>query len=136
MYAINVSTPLKPDTFVLESMSVFESLSRIPTYQITLLSKNTAINPDDLLAQPIVVTAKLDGRAERVFYAYVTEFSSSPSDSSLSWSRYHVTAHPWLWFLGQNSDCRVFQNNLVSLIRQSLAAAQAAQSFQLRVLPL
>lgn len=125
MYAINVSTPLKPDTFVLESMSVFESLSRIPTYQITLLSKNTAINPDDLLAQPIVVTAKLDGQAERVFYAYVTEFSSSPSDSSLSWSRYNVTAHPWLWFLGQNSDCRVFQRKtVVEIIKEILQESQ------------
>lgn len=125
MYSINVNTPLKPDTFVLESMSVFESLSRIPTYQITLLSKNTAINPDELLAQPIMVTAKLEGQAERVFYAYVTEFSSSPSDSSLNWSRYHVTAHPWLWFFGQNSDCRVFQNKtVVDIVKEILQESQ------------
>lgn len=129
MYSIKVKTPLKDNTFVLESLSTFESLSRIPTYQITLLSKESTINPDDILAQPIVISTAFEKQEKRVIYAYVTEFSCSPSDSTNSWTRYQVTAYPWLWFLGLNSDCRVFQDKTVVEIIQHILKEPQYKNF-------
>jgi type VI secretion system secreted protein VgrG len=52
-----------------------------------------------------------DDESHRYWNGYVSQFIQAGRDSNLA--VYRATVVPWLWFLDQTTDCRIFQNKKV-----------------------
>src|SRR4030095_11573622 len=102
-----VTTPLGPDVLVFERMTGHEEIGRPFTYDLSLLSKNAAIDPETLLGQPVTVAALIEG-GTRYFNGIVTHFSNVGSDGERC--RYLLTLESTAGLLDRTADCRIFQD--------------------------
>ena len=133
MYSVTVKILGLEDIFVFESMTGHEELSRLSSYDLSLLSKKYDIQAESILGQPVVITINFSGQRERVIFAYVTGFNRSASDDGTQrLTRYHLQAHCWLWFLTRSSDCRIFQKKRVVDILKEVLKEPQYQGFSIR----
>jgi type VI secretion system secreted protein VgrG len=80
---------------------------------------------DKLLMKKAVVTLFASGTPLRYFHGFITDVALGGSkfgvaDTGGRTLDYQITLRPWLWLLGQTSDCRVFQNMTVPAIVQEV----------------
>lgn len=103
-------TPLLGNDLFFYSMSGDEEMNRPFEYVVDVLTKKSDIKLDDALGETMTVTVEqttLPGF--RYFNGYITRFSQLGMHGN--YYVYRAVLHPWLWFLGQTSDCRIFQNH-------------------------
>ncbi|MBK8209066.1 MAG: type VI secretion system tip protein VgrG [Rhodospirillales bacterium] len=107
---IRVNSPLGADALLFRRMAATEALSQPFAIDLDLLSENPDIKGDQLLGQPmtIAVDPAVDGAEVRPFHGLVDRFAYRGTVDR--YASYAVTLRPWLWFLGRNADCRIFQN--------------------------
>ncbi|MCF6338533.1 MAG: type VI secretion system tip protein VgrG [Gammaproteobacteria bacterium] len=116
---IAVDTPLGKDVLLLASFDGAEFISRPFEFQLTALSLNLEIKPEDLIGKPI--TVKIQNEHGRVFHGLVSKFSFGEITSS-SFRKYHLVMVPWLQFLFHTENRRIFQNkNSKDIISQVFA---------------
>jgi len=102
----------------LYSMVGRETLGQLFSYEVDLLSPDDSIDLSELLGQgATVVLERIDGTM-REFTGYVTQFSLVGEHGDNA--RYRAVLRPWLWFLGQNRNCRIFQKLSVPEIAKEL----------------
>jgi type VI secretion system secreted protein VgrG len=111
------SSSLK-DQVELYSMTGREQLGRLFTYEVDLLSTDDSLDLSALLGQPASVQVQRNDHGVREFTGYVTQFSLVGEHGN--YTRYRATLRPWLWFLGQNRNCRIFQGQTVPEIIKTL----------------
>jgi type VI secretion system secreted protein VgrG len=100
------------------SMTGRETLGRLFTYEVDLLSDNASLDLSELLGKEAGVVFEGVGENAREFNGFVTQFSLVGSHGKFA--RYRATLRPWLWFLGQNRECRIFQKQTVRDIVKDL----------------
>jgi type VI secretion system secreted protein VgrG len=114
---IIVDTPLGPDVLVLRSFQGQEAISRLFAFELDLVSEESSIKYDDIVGQPVTVRVSLADGSARYWNGFVSRFVQAGRDSNVA--VYHATVVPWLWFLDQTTDCRIFQNKSVpDIIKQ------------------
>src|SRR5580765_1268864 len=106
--SIWVTTPLGEGAVVFERMTGHEGLGRPFEFEVTVLSRNAAIDAESLLGQPVTVSMQLSDTETRHFNGIVTQFSNAGADAN--YTRYVMTLESWLALLGRTADCRIFQN--------------------------
>lgn len=105
------NSPLGANTLVLRGCSITETISRLPSFELDLISEEETIDPRTLLGKPASVRLNLANGNRRFFHGYIVQFSrSSVKDRYYA---YRATVVPWLWFLTRTADCRIFQNQSV-----------------------
>ncbi len=109
-----VETPLGDDVLLLASFSGHESMSRLFSYSLEMLSANHAIAPPDIVGKNVSFRVKLADGSPRWFNGFVSRFSAGSGESGFR--EYTAEVVPWLWFLTQTTDCRIFQNKSVPQI--------------------
>jgi len=116
---IAVDTPLGKDVLLLTSFSGVECVSSPFSFQLTTLSLNLDIKPEDLIGKQI--TVKIQNEYGRVFNGLVKEFAFGEITSS-SFREYHLVMAPWFQFLSCTENRRIFQNkNSKDIISQVFA---------------
>ena len=100
------------------SMRGQETLGRLFSYEVELLSPDDSIDLSKLLGQAATVAVELIDGGVREFTGFVTEFALVGEHGN--YARYRATLRPWLWFLGQNRECRIFQRQSVPNIVKDL----------------
>jgi type VI secretion system secreted protein VgrG len=105
-----VDTALGKDVLLLEAFSGEEGVSSPFTFTLDLLSEDPSIDATRLLREPVTVTLDLPDGGERLVHGLVHRFSQSGQTQSGELTSYRAQVVPWLWFLSQSSDCRIFQN--------------------------
>jgi type VI secretion system secreted protein VgrG len=108
---IAVATPLGEDVLLLQSFSYSESLGSLFSLELKLISQKTDILFSDIVGQNVTLRLNLPGDKIRYFNGYVSRFSQVGQENGST--RYDATVVPWLWFLTQTSDCRIFQEMAV-----------------------
>lgn len=103
----SVETPLGKDELLLTSFEGSEYISKLFQFQLSTLSSNLAINPEELIGKS--VTVKIHNDQARVFNGYVSQFSFGESQSS-GFREYKLVVVPWFWFLTKTENRRIFQN--------------------------
>lgn len=111
------SSSLK-DQVELYSMTGREQLGRLFTYEVDLLSTDDSLDLSALLGQSASVLLERNDLGFREFTGYVTQFSLVGEYGN--YTRYRATLRPWLWFLGQNRNSRIFQGQTVPEIIKDL----------------
>jgi type VI secretion system secreted protein VgrG len=120
-----LTTPLPATDLRFESMSHSSGLSMLEEMQLNLLSEKADINPDKLLGQPIDLAVLLrNAGTKRHFCGLVTRFSIGRHRGR--WFGYQAVVRPWLWFLTRTADCRVFQDQTVPEIIETVFKDHAA----------
>lgn len=84
-----------------------EGISDLFSFEVTLLSSNVEIQPEQIIGKDITVTIQ-DGN-ERKFHGYISCFVFDEMVAS-DLRRYKITMVPWLWFLSQTNNNRIFQH--------------------------
>ena len=82
-----------------------------------LVSEDPSINYDDIVGKATTISVKLADGSPRYWNGFVSRFVQAERDENIS--AYRAKVVPWLWFLDQTTDCRIFQNKAVpDIIKQ------------------
>src|SRR5262249_24844190 len=106
-----LDTPLGKDKLLLHHMSGQDAVSQLFRYELRLLSDDPKIDPNSIIGKPVTVSVELAGGKPRFFNGIVSRFSVGQTD--YRFTQYQAEVVPWLWFLTQTSDCRIFQDKTV-----------------------
>lgn len=106
-----ISTQLGPDKLVIESFSGTEQVGALFAFDAEVISEDPEVDPGELLGTNLTVRLELPSGETRYFNGFV-----SVVDAQAGWDRvgrYNLTVVPWLWFLTQTADYRMFQQKTV-----------------------
>lgn len=117
--ALQIETPLGEDVLFLRKFEAREAFSQLFSYDIELLSYRDDIQASEILGENVTVVVDAKGPSPRHFNGYIISFEYVGLHSR-GLSGYKAEVVPWLWFLGKTSDCRVFQNQPVTKILESV----------------
>lgn len=106
---ISVSTALG-DTLMFSQMEGFDEISQCFRYELGLVSKDINLKADDILGTAATITVRIDS-AKRFFHGIVAEFAFQ--EYREDYAHYRAVLRPWLWFLTNRSDNRIFQKKSV-----------------------
>lgn len=109
---LKLTTVLGQDVLELVRFRGEEGLSQLSVFQLDMISRNTSISAEELIGTPVTVSLKLDTGGVRHFNGYIHSFSAIDENDRGTRS-YRARVVPWLWFLTQTTDCRVFQEKSV-----------------------
>ena len=108
---ISIMTPLGDDVLLLRKFTGDEGISQLFNFHLELVSEKPPIGIESIIGQNVTVNMTLTNGSKRYFNGFVSEFAQTGQDSQFTY--YQAKMVPWLWFLSQTSDCRIFQNKTV-----------------------
>ncbi len=126
---IAIDTPLGDDVLVLRSFQGQEAMSKLFAFELDLVSEEPSINYDDIVGQSVSLRVNLPDGSSRYWNGYVSRFVQAGQDSNVA--LYHATVVPWLWFLDQTTDCRIFQNKTAPEIIKQIFQEYGFRDFSL-----
>jgi type VI secretion system secreted protein VgrG len=117
--------PLQDEELHFSSLTYAAGLSMLEDLQLCILSPNANLGADDVLGQLVSLTLHqhhIDRheQLERELSGYVRRFEFEGHRGR--YYRYRVEIVPWMWFLTRRADCRIFQDQSVPDIVQSVLA--------------
>jgi type VI secretion system secreted protein VgrG len=110
------------------SMTGRETLGQLFSYEVDLLSPEDSIDLSELLGQNATVVLERSDGSLRQFNGVVTQFALIGEHGNFA--RYRATLRPWLWFLSQNRNSRIFQRKGVPEIVQLLFREHGVSDFE------
>jgi type VI secretion system secreted protein VgrG len=128
---IAIDTPLGDDVLLLRSFQGHEELSRLFTFHLDLVSEDSSIKYEAIVGQSVTVRLTLADSSQRYWNGFVSRFVQADQDSKIT--VYHATMVPWLWFLDQTTDCRIFQSKSAPDIIKQIFKEYGYNDFSLRL---
>ncbi|AHG65572.1 type VI secretion system Vgr family protein [Advenella mimigardefordensis] len=119
---ITATTVKGTSHFLFRQLQGQESLGSLFEYTVDLVAENPREDLEALLGSPLTVTVNAES-AKRHINGIITDaqFIGRESETS-AYYIYRFSVRPWLWYLTQTSDCRIFQDqSAMAIIRQVLA---------------
>ncbi|MFJ0686346.1 type VI secretion system tip protein TssI/VgrG [Bordetella bronchiseptica] len=119
---VRALTPLPPQALQFRSMHGHEGLSALYEFEVDLLAATHTLELKSLLGKPVSLEIETGG-APRYLSGQATRCAlvGREGDSARQYV-YRVTMRPWLWYLTQTSDSKIFQQmSVVDVLRQVLA---------------
>src|SRR6266478_2025997 len=127
----SVKTPFGPDEVGLLSLEGTETLGRLPSFELQLISETKSLNPKQILGQTVGVTLNLGNGKQRYFHGHAIQFGRATFRDR--YFVYQATVVPWLWFLTRATNCRIFQNKSVVDIVQKVCKDHGFDQIELRL---
>ncbi|HXS16942.1 MAG TPA: type VI secretion system tip protein TssI/VgrG, partial [Polyangiaceae bacterium] len=115
----------------LYTMTGREALGRLYSYEVDLLSRDDSLDLSKLLGQLCAVVLEDTSGAVRYLTGYATNFALVGEHGNFA--RYRTTLRPFLWFLGQNRNSRIFQRKTVLDIVQEILKDNGFSDIELAV---
>ncbi len=116
---LTLTTPLGGDVLIAIAFSGVEDLSTLFRFTLSMASTNTAITADQLLGKPLTVKIARPEGDPRCINGIVTSFAAADRMVD-GMRRYDVILEPKLWLLTRTTDSRIFQNQTVVQITETL----------------
>nr|WKF57367.1 Actin cross-linking toxin VgrG1 [Paraburkholderia busanensis] len=123
-HLITARTPLAPELLAFRSLNGTEALSSLYEFEVELVSPSASLDMNALLGKPLTLDIVTSSGALRHLGGQIARcvFSGRETGTVRSYV-YTVTLRPWLWYLTQNIDCRIFQQSTaVDMLRQVFGA--------------
>lgn len=108
---LRLDTPLGDDVLLLKGFTGQESISQLFKFDLDLLTEGDPIDFNSIIGERITIRVELIDDKERFFNGFVNRFTQTGSETGLF--HYRAEMVPWLWFLTQTADCRIFQNKSI-----------------------
>jgi type VI secretion system secreted protein VgrG len=122
-----IETPLGKDVLLLTSFSGREEISRLFRFHLVMYSPRDTISAQEIVGKNVTFRVRLAGGGFRHVNGFVARFSAGTRETGLR--RYEAEVVPWLWFLTQTADCRIFQNKSVPQMLQQVFSDLAFSEF-------
>ncbi|HEX3020590.1 MAG TPA: type VI secretion system tip protein TssI/VgrG [Chitinispirillaceae bacterium] len=103
-----LDTPLGDDALIVENFNGTEEISKTYTYNIEAKSDKTSLEFDAMVGKSVTLVLTLAEDKKRFISGHVKKFTQYSRLDDLN--HYHIEIVPWLWFLKQRTDCRIFQD--------------------------
>lgn len=119
---VKAHTPLPPEQLKFRAMHGAESLSQLFELEVELVSESYSLDMKSLLGKPLTLEIETGSSAPRYLGGHVTRCALVGRENNTSrYTIYRATVRPWLWYLTQTSDNKIFQNKSVpDVIREVL----------------
>jgi type VI secretion system secreted protein VgrG len=130
--SLQLVTPLGHDALLPERIDIVEGLGRPFQWTLDLLSENGNLNGESILGKDVTLAFKLPQKdATRYFHGYVTEFAQIGYRQRVH--EYRAIVRPWLWFLTRAANCRIFQDQTIPQIFETVVKAHGFTDFRLKL---
>jgi len=103
------TSPLGEDAFAVTEFNGIEELSHLFRFHLTLVSENTSVAAADLVGKEVSWTLNFPEDTPRKFHGFVRRMTLGPFIGRVR-RTYHIEVVPWLWFLTQATNCKIYQN--------------------------
>jgi len=125
-------TPLPPEMLAFRGVVGHEALSQLFELDVDLVSPSHSLDMKQLLGKPLTLDIEAAG-GTRHLNGHITRCKLAGREGPTSrLYRYRATVRPWLWYLTQTSDSKIFQNKSVpDVIREVLADYPFPAEFKL-----
>ena len=107
---ISIKTPLG-DAIAITAFSASEELSRLYTCEMELTSTESSIDAGQIIGKNVTITVEVSDSQKRYLNGFISRFTADYGDGDVTTFRAEMV--PWLWFLTQTADCRIFQDKSV-----------------------
>lgn len=124
-----VQTPVGADLLTFTHLVGRDEISRCLAYTVGFVSSSPDIDPLKMLGGAVSVEGESDPK--RWFSGLVSEFRLTRIEDRLAY--YEAIIRPWLWFLGNTTDCRIFQNMSVIEIVEEIFSKYSTAKFEKRL---
>ncbi len=124
-----VQTPVGADTLTFTHLLGRDELSRCFAYTVGFVSGNSAIDPLKMLGGVVSIEGESDPK--RWFSGLISEFRLTRMEDRMTF--YEAVVRPWLWFLGNTTDCRIFQNMTAVEIVEKIFSKYGPVKFEKRL---
>lgn len=128
-----VDTPLGKDKFLLTRFSGEDEISKPFHFRMTMLSSDQEIAPESLIGRKATVWIRNYRSGEVPISGIVRRFSAGSIDER-GLRNYHTEIVPWLWFLTQTTDCRIFQHLSVPKIIETIFGEYGFADYELKLI--
>jgi type VI secretion system secreted protein VgrG len=125
-----VQTPLGADLLTFTHLAGRDEVSQCFAYTVGFVSSNPDIDPLKMLGGPVSVEGE-SGDPKRWFSGLISEFRLTRIEDRLAY--YEALVRPWLWFLGNTTDCRIFQNMSIIEIIEEIFSKYGPVKFEKRL---
>ena len=106
---LKLHTPLGDDKLLLISLKGEERMSRLFSFELEMISDDNQIDAQQIVGKNVTFSVDLRDGSPRYFNGFVNQFLAKDEDEE-GRRNYSAEVVPWLWFLTQTTDCRIFQN--------------------------
>lgn len=124
-----VQTPVGAELLTFTHLVGRDEISRCFAYTAGFVSNNPEIDPLKMLGGDVSIEGESDPK--RWFSGLVSEFRLTRIEDRLAY--YEAVVRPWLWFLGNTTDCRIFQNMSVVEIVEKIFSKYSTAKFEKRL---
>jgi type VI secretion system secreted protein VgrG len=144
---LSIKTSLGETTLLLERFSGAETLSQPFEFKLTMLSTNFSVDIKSLLRTSTTITIIMADGTSRYFNAVFAslvqakagaDIKGKPVKTGISnpdeeMAVYEAIVVPKFWFLGLDSDCKIFQNMTVQAIVEQVLKAKGVTDYSFRL---
>lgn len=116
---LRIKTNLDDAQLLLRRLQCVEGVSQLFRLDLDLLSPNGEIKPHDIVGDKVGIIVQPEGESKRFFHGYVKSFQYAGLEKRGLYA-YKAEVVPWFWFLSKRTDCRIFQNQTVQEIIESI----------------
>ncbi|MBZ9721032.1 type VI secretion system tip protein VgrG [Mesorhizobium sp. AD1-1] len=106
-----------------------DEISRCFAYTVGFVGPNSDVDPAKMLGGAVSVEGESDPK--RWFSGLVSEFRLTRIEDRMAY--YEAVVRPWLWFLGNTTDCRIFQNMTALEIVEKIFSKYGTAKFEKRL---
>jgi type VI secretion system secreted protein VgrG len=123
--AATIETPVGASLLTFTHLAGQDEISRCFAYTVGFVSEDANIDPLKMLGGPVSIEAE-GGDPKRWFSGLVSEFRLTRIEGRLA--HYEAILRPWLWFLGNTTDCRIFQEmSVVEIVEDIFSKHEPAK---------
>ncbi|WP_409526352.1 type VI secretion system Vgr family protein [Nitrincola sp. MINF-07-Sa-05] len=136
---LSIDSPLGKDTLLLTRLEGEEAISSLFSFEIEMYSLRETIAPAEIVGKNVTLKLmKADDQglktdSHTVINGYVRQFRGDGSQLH-DLRCYSAEVVPWLWFLTQTSDSKVFQHKDIRQIASEVFAANGFTDFEFRLI--
>lgn len=128
--ATAVQTPLGAGMLTFTHLVGRDEVSRCFSYTVGFVSNAADIDPLKMLGGVVSVEGE-SGDPKRWFSGLISEFRLTKIEDRLAY--YEAVVRPWLWFLCNTTDCRIFQNMSAIEIVEKIFSKYGPVKFEKRL---
>ena len=108
--SLRIDTPLGEDVLLLTSLHGADAISQPFKFDLGLLSRERAINPDNIIGQKVTISIDLPSRDSRYINGIIGSFTQDgggAADGTMA--SYKAVMVPSLWLLALSGGCKIYQ---------------------------
>lgn len=134
-----INTPLGQDVLLLTRLEGQENISALYSFEVELYSASTQIAAEKIVGENVTLnimqadTLGVRSGGYRHINGYIRRFRGE-GEQLQGLRRYTAEVVPWLWFLTQTSDSKIFQNKDIKQIATEIFSENGFTDFEFRLI--